>query len=70
MNKDLKFYSIYRQDNEFELWGGPCHSKEAALSQGELKVLDTYGSKSKNYMNRVRGLFTVDEFEAKYLKVA
>ena len=68
-NVNLKFYSVYKQDDNFELWGGPCPSKEAALGSGELKILDTYGSKSPKYAKRVNGLLAINESEAKYLKV-
>jgi hypothetical protein len=65
-----KFYAIFKtEDNDFELWAGPCASKQEALSSGEIKVLDTYGSKSRNYMKRVNGLHAVNGLEAKYLKV-
>jgi hypothetical protein len=69
-NKNLKFYAVFKtEDDEFELWAGPCASKEGALNSGEMKVLDTYGSKSKKYMKRVNGLYAVNQSEAKYLKI-
>ena len=70
MNKNLKFYAVFKNEyDEFELWAGPCATKVAALNSGEIKVLDTYGSKSKKYMQRVNGLYAVNQSEAKYLKV-
>ena len=69
-NKNRKFYAVFKNaDNEFELWAGPCSSKLTALNQAELKVLDTYGSKSRKYMPRVNGMTAINESEAKYLKV-
>jgi len=69
-NKTLKFYCVFKnEDHDFELWAGPVSSKEAALSSGEMKILDTYGSKSRKYMKRLNGLTAVNESEAKYLKV-
>ena len=65
-----KFYAIFKNESdEFELWSGPCISKQEALSSGEIKVLDTYGSKSRKYMKRVNGLYSINNLEAKYLKV-
>jgi hypothetical protein len=70
MNRNLQFYAVFKnEDGLYELWGGPCTSKEAALNSGEMKVLDTYGSKSKNYSKRVNGLTAVNKSEARYLKV-
>jgi hypothetical protein len=72
MNKNEKFYAVYKNDlnNTIELWSGLCSTKEGALCAGEMRVLDTYGSKSNEYMRRVNGLFAVNESEAAYMKVA
>jgi hypothetical protein len=72
MNKDkaLKFYCVFKnEDHIFELWAGPVSSKKAALSSGEMEILDIYGSKSKKYMERLNGLTVVNESEAKYLRI-
>jgi hypothetical protein len=70
MNKNEKFYAIFKTpDDTYELWSGACVSGDAALSAGEMKVLDTYGSKSKMYMQRVNGMFAVNSSEASYMGV-
>ena len=67
----LKFYCVCKdEDNNFELWAGPCSSKPAALNAGEMKLLETFGSRSKKYAKRVNNLVAVNESEARYLKLA
>jgi hypothetical protein len=63
-----KFYCIYKTvDNTYEIWGHPFLSEKAALASGEGQLLDTYGSKSKEYMMRVNDLIAIDESSARYL---
>jgi hypothetical protein len=71
MNKKIeKYYAVFKdEDDVMELWSGACSSKEAAMSAGEMKILDTYGSKSRKYMKRVNELFAVNSSEARYMKV-
>jgi hypothetical protein len=62
-----QFYAVSKnQDNEFQLVGGPYGSKEAALLGGEMNILDTWGTKDKQYSRLINGLITMDESEAKY----
>lgn len=65
------FYAVFKNEEEdnFELWSDGLNSANAALAQGEMRVLDTYGSKSRKYMKRINGLQAVNQDEAKYLKL-
>lgn len=64
-----KHYAVYDNNGQFELWSEPKATKEAALSHAEIQVLDTFGSRSHKYTQRINGLFTVNEHEARYLKL-
>jgi hypothetical protein len=64
-----KHYAVFDNEGQFEVWSDPLPTKDQALAQGEMRVLDTLGSKDPKYVKRVNGLFTVDEREARYLKL-
>ena len=63
------FYAVYKNKGNFELWSDKFNSKDPALLQAELRILDTYGSRSKEYARRINGLQTIDQETAKYLNL-
>jgi hypothetical protein len=63
------FYAVYKNEDNFELWSDKFSSENPALLQAELRVLDTYGSRSKEYMRRINGLRAIDEHTARHLKL-
>ena len=56
------------EDDLYERWSGFCKSANHAMKIAEDNVLETYGSKSQKYKERLHGMFTVTEFTAKELR--
>ena len=65
-----QFYAVCKnQDGDYQLMGGPYKSKEAALAGGEMNVLNTWGSKHKQYSKFINTLTAMNECEARYFKL-
>jgi hypothetical protein len=70
-NTETKFYAIFNNGNDFELWSKTegCNTRDAASAQAEMLLLDTYGSRDPKYMTRLNNMIVVNQDEANYLKL-
>jgi hypothetical protein len=71
LDTDSKFFAVFNNGSEFELWSKPegCNSKGSAAAQAEMMLLDTYGSRDPKYLKRLNNLTVINKSEAEYLKL-
>jgi hypothetical protein len=65
-----QYYAVTKdQDGRLQLMGGPYGTKEAALLGGEMNLVNTWGTKHKDYTWLLNGLTPINSSEAGYLKL-